>query len=123
LIIAALLMAAFQFDLKPKGADSLGLEWPQLIPASLIIGMLGALMTIGVGLYAPCMILVSLLGMDPLAPTAQDLIGDFTQSTFSLGRIAVQGQGTHVGMKLTNDDDAYARIGNIIFHYKEATAD
>jgi uncharacterized membrane protein YfcA len=27
--------------------------------------VLGALMTVGVGLYAPCMILVSLLGMDP----------------------------------------------------------
>jgi uncharacterized membrane protein YfcA len=29
--------------------------------------MLGALMTLGIGLYAPCMILVSLLGMDPKA--------------------------------------------------------
>ncbi|MHC4407066.1 MAG: sulfite exporter TauE/SafE family protein [Planctomycetota bacterium] len=67
LIAAALLMAAFQFDLKPKGAQALGLEWPQLIPACLIIGMLGALMTIGVGLYAPCMILVSLMGMNPVA--------------------------------------------------------
>ena len=28
---------------------------------------LGALMTLGIGLYAPCMILVSLLGMDPHA--------------------------------------------------------
>jgi uncharacterized membrane protein YfcA len=27
--------------------------------------VLGALMTLGVGLYAPCMVLVSLLGMDP----------------------------------------------------------
>ena len=29
--------------------------------------MLGALMTLGVGLYAPCMVLVSVLGMDPIA--------------------------------------------------------
>jgi uncharacterized membrane protein YfcA len=29
--------------------------------------MLGALMTLGIGLYAPCMILVSLLGMSPTA--------------------------------------------------------
>ncbi len=28
---------------------------------------LGALMTLGIGLYAPCMILVSLLGMNPTA--------------------------------------------------------
>ncbi|SMP79075.1 Sulfite exporter TauE/SafE [Neorhodopirellula lusitana] len=60
-------MAAFQFDLKPTGAQALGLQWMQLIPACLLIGMLGALMTIGVGLYAPCMILVSLMGMNPIA--------------------------------------------------------
>ena len=29
--------------------------------------VLGALMTLGVGLYAPCLILVSLLGMNPIA--------------------------------------------------------
>ena len=29
--------------------------------------VLGALMTIGIGLYAPCMIMVSLLGMNPTA--------------------------------------------------------
>jgi uncharacterized membrane protein YfcA len=67
LLVAALLLAAFQFDLKPEGAQALGLEWPRLIPACLMIGMLGALMTIGVGLYAPCMILVSLMGMNPAA--------------------------------------------------------
>ena len=29
--------------------------------------LLGALMTLGIGLYAPCMILVALLGMNPIA--------------------------------------------------------
>jgi uncharacterized membrane protein YfcA len=29
--------------------------------------VLGALMSLGIGLYAPCMILISLLGMDPTA--------------------------------------------------------
>jgi uncharacterized membrane protein YfcA len=67
LLIAALLMAAFQFDLKPEGAEALGLELPRLIPACLAIAVLGALMTIGVGLYAPCMILVSVMGMNPIA--------------------------------------------------------
>lgn len=66
LLAAAVLMAAFQFDLKPSGAEALGLEWTRLIPACLGIGVLGALMTIGVGLYAPCMILVHMLGMSPL---------------------------------------------------------
>ncbi len=67
LLIAALLMAADQLDLKPEAAEALGLEWPRLVPACLLIAMLGALMTIGVGLYAPCMILVSLMGMNPKA--------------------------------------------------------
>lgn len=67
LIVAALLLAAFQFELKPAGAESLGLDWPRLIVACVVIAMLGALMTIGVGLYAPCMILVSLMGMNPIA--------------------------------------------------------
>jgi uncharacterized membrane protein YfcA len=67
LLSAALLMAAFQFDLRPAGADALGLDVPRLIPACAAIGVLGALMTIGVGLYAPCMILVSLMGMNPAA--------------------------------------------------------
>ena len=51
----------------PAGADALGLDWPRLIPACLVICVLGGLMTIGVGLYAPCMILVSLMGMNPIA--------------------------------------------------------
>lgn len=53
--------------LAPEGAQALGLERRRLVPACLAIGGLGARMTIGVGLYAPCMILVSLLGMDPVA--------------------------------------------------------
>lgn len=38
-----------------------------LLIAVVAIGALGALMTIGVGLYAPCMVLISLLDMDPKA--------------------------------------------------------
>ena len=67
LLAAAALMTAFQFDLKPDGAQALGLAPPQLTVACLSIAALGALMTIGVGLYAPCMILVSLMGMNPIA--------------------------------------------------------
>lgn len=67
LLVAAFLMAAFQVGFEPQGAQALGLDLPRLIPACLTIGVLGALMTIGVGLYAPCMILVSLMGMNPAA--------------------------------------------------------
>jgi len=54
-------------DFLPKGGAALGLSG-----ARLAIGMagnfiLGMLMMIGIGLYAPCMILIYLLGMDPRA--------------------------------------------------------
>jgi uncharacterized membrane protein YfcA len=47
--------------------NTLGLEGTRLwIGIAVSLG-LGALMTIGIGLYAPCMIMVSLLGMNPIA--------------------------------------------------------
>jgi len=39
----------------------------QLLFAVAVNVLLGALMMLGVGLYAPCLILLSLLGMSPLA--------------------------------------------------------
>ncbi|RPJ85808.1 MAG: sulfite exporter TauE/SafE family protein [Acidobacteria bacterium] len=47
--------------------DALGLAGPRLVLAIAGNFVLGALMTLGIGLYAPCMILVSLLGMNPVA--------------------------------------------------------
>jgi len=67
LLTAALFMGGFQLLGKPLGADALSLEGIDLILACVGIAILGALMTIGVGLYAPCMVLVSLMGMDPKA--------------------------------------------------------
>jgi uncharacterized membrane protein YfcA len=65
LLVAATLMLMTQLGLFPPGGDTLGLS-----PTRLVLGFagnfaLGALMTLGIGLYAPCMILVSLLGMSP----------------------------------------------------------
>lgn len=65
LLLAAIFMGGFQVLGKPVGADALGLEGASLVMACLGIAALGALMTIGVGLYAPCMVLVSLMGMNP----------------------------------------------------------
>ncbi|MGD0677332.1 MAG: sulfite exporter TauE/SafE family protein [Polyangiaceae bacterium] len=64
---AAALLLAQELRFLPKGGDTLGLRGHGL--AVGIIGnlALGSLMTIGIGLYAPCMILVSLLGMSPAA--------------------------------------------------------
>lgn len=67
LLLAALFMGGFQIVGQPVGADALGLEGVELVIAGAGIAVLGALMTIGVGLYAPCMVLVSLMGMNPIA--------------------------------------------------------
>jgi uncharacterized membrane protein YfcA len=67
LIAAALLMLASQLNLFPIGSDAEGLTGARLVVGTLGNFILGALMTLGIGLYAPCMILVSLLGMSPKA--------------------------------------------------------
>ncbi|MEK6687648.1 MAG: permease [Gemmatimonadota bacterium] len=73
----ALLAAAALFVLKNldemqgspifPGGEALGLDGGLLLIAVAGNFLLGALMTIGVGLYAPCLIMISLLGMDPRA--------------------------------------------------------
>src|SRR5947207_6111030 len=65
LVAAAMLMAAAQLNVLPAGGGLLGLTGPRVAVAVTGNFMLGALMTIGLGLYAPCMILVSLCGMNP----------------------------------------------------------
>jgi len=67
LLCAAMLFFASNMHWMPGGGDALGLMGLKLIVAVLINAFLGALMMLGVGLYAPCLILVSLLGMSPLA--------------------------------------------------------
>ncbi len=67
LLVAAGFLMHGQFQPDPPDQGSLGLSVGTLIFAAVAIGLLGGLMTIGVGLYAPCMVLVSLLGMNPKA--------------------------------------------------------
>jgi uncharacterized membrane protein YfcA len=64
---AAAIMLLQLLNLVPGGGTALALSG-----AKLAIGMggnfvLGALMTLGIGLYAPCMILIAMLGMNPTA--------------------------------------------------------
>jgi uncharacterized membrane protein YfcA len=68
----ALLIAAAIFVMKvtgvlPPGGNSLGLSGGALVFAVAVNFLLGALMQLGIGLYAPCLMLVSLLGMNPIA--------------------------------------------------------
>lgn len=67
LLAAAVLLALVNLGLLPVGGDVLGLRGERLALAVAANFVFGALMTIGVGLYAPCMILISLLGMNPVA--------------------------------------------------------
>jgi uncharacterized membrane protein YfcA len=67
LVVAATLMLMTQLGLFPGGGDSLSLDGIRLVVAVVGNFMLGALMTLGIGLYAPCMIMISLLGMNPKA--------------------------------------------------------
>ena len=64
---AAALMLAAQLQYVPAGGDLLRLDGRLLVVGLIGNFVLGALMTIGLGLYGPCMILVSLLGMNPTA--------------------------------------------------------
>ena len=68
LFVAAMLFAATNLGLMPGGTEGTF----ALTGTKLYLGLagnffLGALMTLGIGLYAPCMILVALLGMNPTA--------------------------------------------------------
>jgi uncharacterized membrane protein YfcA len=66
LLVAAIIMIAKQpqVGLMPAGGDALALTGTKLIVGIVGNFVLGAFMTIGIGLYAPCMILVGLLGMN-----------------------------------------------------------
>lgn len=67
LLAAAVLMVMTALNLLPLGGDALALGGGKLILAFGITFVLGALMTLGIGAYAPIMIMVSLLGMNPTA--------------------------------------------------------
>jgi uncharacterized membrane protein YfcA len=65
LCVTALFMVLRMLALLPPGGDALALSGALLVIGILGNAFLGALMTLGVGLYAPCMAMVSLLGMNP----------------------------------------------------------
>lgn len=67
MLIAALLYALSNLNLLPAGGDALALQGPMFVVAVLVHLLLGALMTFGIGLYAPSLILLSLMGLNPTA--------------------------------------------------------
>ena len=67
LLIAAAFFAMRNLGAFPPGGESFGLEGWRFPFAVVVSFVLGALMCIGIGNYAPLMIMLSLLGMHPLA--------------------------------------------------------
>jgi uncharacterized membrane protein YfcA len=67
LLVAAAIMIARATGRAGGGGEALGLSGARLAIAIAGNFVLGALMTLGIGLFAPCMILVALLGMQEKA--------------------------------------------------------
>jgi len=67
LLVAASLFLMTNLNLFPAGGNSFDLQGNRLIVGVAGNFMLGAFMTLGIGLFGPCMILVALLGMNPKA--------------------------------------------------------
>lgn len=65
LLVTVTFMLLGQLNLMPGGGDATGLTGMKLVIGVVVNFILGALMTAGIGLYAPCMALVYMLGMSP----------------------------------------------------------
>lgn len=66
LVVAAFFMLAGQMNWMQGGGEAIGLTGWKLTVAIGSNFVLGALMTVGIGLYAPCMALIYALGMSPI---------------------------------------------------------
>ncbi|MGH9384743.1 MAG: permease [Vicinamibacterales bacterium] len=67
LLGAASLMLASLTGIGPAPGTALGVSGGLLLTAVVISAILGAFMMLGIGYYAPCLIMISLIGMDPTA--------------------------------------------------------
>jgi len=67
LIVAGALFVAVNLHVFPGGGTALALHGWRLVLAVAINFVLGALMTVGVGIFGPCMLTLALLGMNPIA--------------------------------------------------------
>ena len=66
LLVAGTVFTATNLGLLPAGGLAMGLAgWKFGLAVTVNFG-LGALMSVGIGLYAPCMIMLALLGLNPL---------------------------------------------------------
>ena len=66
LLLAGLTFVMANLGYAPLGGEAVGLTGIGLGVASVSFFILGALMTLGIGMYAPAMIVISLMGMNPV---------------------------------------------------------
>ncbi|WIH26297.1 sulfite exporter TauE/SafE family protein [Photobacterium damselae] len=90
LLIVASLMLAGQLKLFPLGGTALGLTGWKLVIGIAGNFLFGALMTVGIGLYAPCMTMIYMLGMNPLAAFPVMMCSCAFLSFFSAGGFLVR---------------------------------
>jgi hypothetical protein len=67
LLIAGAFMALGQLGMFPAGGSALGLHGGALAFAAVMFFLLGGLLMVGIGHYGPCLVVLSLLGMNPRA--------------------------------------------------------
>ncbi len=65
LLVTGIIVVLQLVGIFPAGGEAIGLTGVKLIVGVVANFILGALMTAGIGLYAPCMALVYMLGMSP----------------------------------------------------------
>ncbi|MFM5473277.1 TSUP family transporter [Aeromonas veronii] len=90
LVVAGLIFAGL-LGLFPVGGDVMGLSGYKLAIALLGNFIFGVLMNVGIGLFAPCMTLVYLLGMNPLAAFPIMMSSTAVLSVFSAGTFIRKG--------------------------------
>ncbi|WP_429151385.1 TSUP family transporter [Aeromonas veronii] len=90
LVVAGLIFTGL-LGLFPVGGDAMGLSGYKLAIALLGNFIFGVLMNVGIGLFAPCMTLVYLLGMNPLAAFPIMMGSTAVLSVFSAGTFIRKG--------------------------------
>ena len=66
MVVFAVVIILQVTNIIPTKGNAFGLHGIKLVIAVVVNFLLGAVMTAGVGLYAPCLALVCVLGMDPI---------------------------------------------------------
>lgn len=55
-------------------------------------------------------------------PSVSDLVGILMSSTYSMGNIPTAGASTHFSVRMRNQSNGYARVGNMAIHYEDGHA-